>query len=657
MANYYIATDGNDGNGGRSLDDPLATLGAAHALVQAGDTILMRGGTYALAEDETTRLTKDGTADDPIRLMAYGDEQPVIDGSGWTRDSRQALIIQTGDHWHVEGLEMTGAPFMPYIASGTNGSTFKDLDSHGNEYTGFAIIGESSDNLIQGGDFHDNFDPVGDGGNSDGIQISFGSGDGNVIDGVRAYNNSDDGIDLWEFEGNVTIRNSLAYGNGIDLWGHGADFIGDGNGFKLSGGEAAIRTEDLVHVVHDNVAWENGARGFDYNNSTGAMEVFNNTSYDNARIGFRFEGGTHVLTNNVSFDEPIDRRTAEGVESTRNSWDLSVAVAADDFLSLDDSGLTGARNADGSLPESDFLRLAAGSELIDAGADVGRGFEGAAPDLGAYESDGDGEPSVPTGPGTDPDAGGDPDTSGEDDGALTAYLIDAATDDVLGRITDGASISVGDADIFDLTVLVESDDTRVESIRLALDGAAQTESFVPYALFGDSAGGTVDGRDLNGGAITLGAHELALTSFDQDRGAGAALASETLSFTVRGTDDTVAPAPDPEVRLFSFDGDAPNGRLDIPFFDINSGGIEPTFDVLEIDVEGEIYRASTEAEMLELIRVAEAPEPSGMGASTRGDDLLFGFNEGGRIVLDGIASQLDQMALATALAGEDLFLG
>ena len=37
------------------------------------------------------------------------------------------------------------------------------------------------------------------------------------------------------------------------------------------------------------------------------------------------------------------------------------------------------------MPKIDFLRLAAGSKMIDKGTDVGLPFVGTAPDLGAYE--------------------------------------------------------------------------------------------------------------------------------------------------------------------------------------------------------------------------------------------------------------------------------
>jgi hypothetical protein len=45
------------------------------------------------------------------------------------------------------------------------------------------------------------------------------------------------------------------------------------------------------------------------------------------------------------------------------------------------------RQPDGNLPEIDFLHLAEGSDLIDAGVELGYAFNGEAPDLGAFESD------------------------------------------------------------------------------------------------------------------------------------------------------------------------------------------------------------------------------------------------------------------------------
>ena len=81
-----------------------------------------------------------------------------------------------------------------------------------------------------------------------------------------------------------------------------------------------------------------------------------------------------------------------------NTWNLKLDLTVDDFESLDDpsttvtgkdlstiAGILGPRNADGSLPNVDFLKLKKGSRAIDKGEDLGFPFAGDSPDLGAYE--------------------------------------------------------------------------------------------------------------------------------------------------------------------------------------------------------------------------------------------------------------------------------
>ncbi len=62
-----------------------------------------------------------------------------------------------------------------------------------------------------------------------------------------------------------------------------------------------------------------------------------------------------------------------------------MSVSAADFISIDSTLLQILRNAVGSLPVTNFLRLSPGSNLIDAGSDVGLPYFGPAPDLGAFE--------------------------------------------------------------------------------------------------------------------------------------------------------------------------------------------------------------------------------------------------------------------------------
>jgi len=68
------------------------------------------------------------------------------------------------------------------------------------------------------------------------------------------------------------------------------------------------------------------------------------------------------------------------------STNTAYSVSSADFLSLDNSGVDGPRQSDGSLPKLNFLKLAPTSDLINKGTDVGLPYSGSAPDLGAYET-------------------------------------------------------------------------------------------------------------------------------------------------------------------------------------------------------------------------------------------------------------------------------
>ena len=67
--------------------------------------------------------------------------------------------------------------------------------------------------------------------------------------------------------------------------------------------------------------------------------------------------------------------------------DEQSVIADNDFVSIDASALKGPRKSDGSLPDIDYLRLESGSDLVNAGVDLGLPYTGAAPDIGPFESD------------------------------------------------------------------------------------------------------------------------------------------------------------------------------------------------------------------------------------------------------------------------------
>lgn len=101
-------------------------------------------------------------------------------------------------------------------------------------------------------------------------------------------------------------------------------------------------------------------------------------------------GWSHIMRNNLGYDARLSELTnidKPACDLNNNYFDLDVTVSASDFMSVDMDLLTAPREADGSLPITDFLRLAPQSDLINKGVDIGFPFNGQAPDLGCYESD------------------------------------------------------------------------------------------------------------------------------------------------------------------------------------------------------------------------------------------------------------------------------
>jgi hypothetical protein len=382
---------------------PFASLSKANGAAAAGDTVWLRGGTYFLTSQVV--LSKSGTSDtNRTKIWAYAGEKPILDASRYVTSNRAVdvpVVLVTGSWMHLRGFELANAKpgnsgdhsYSLLRTKGASNNTFELLQLHHAFGPALLVDGGNGGNLILNCDAHDNYDQngsQGDGQNGDGFGVHYqSSGPSTTIRGCRAWNNSDDGYDYISQEVPVITEHCFAMSNGR---GSG----GNGNGFKVGSSKTGIR-----HIVRNNVAWKNKAAGFYANHSAGGNTWLNNTSYanatqynmlasswdanDNRTDGVILMGErVHRLRNNIGF--PNKNSNMEGVDSQFNTWDLDVAEPADAFESTSDAGCTGPREADGSMPLAcAFMKLKAGSPLIDKGTDVELPFVGAAPDLGAYE--------------------------------------------------------------------------------------------------------------------------------------------------------------------------------------------------------------------------------------------------------------------------------
>jgi hypothetical protein len=373
---FYVAPGGNDANPG-SLASPFGSIVKAAALVNPGDTIYVRGGTYSLNND--IQLLRAGTSGNPIRLWAYPGETPILDFAA-APPLYQALTVQN-DWWHLKGITVKRSKSFGLWTNGSN-NIFENMTFTQNRGSGFSMSGANgripTNNLILNCDSIQNYDVGTHGENADGFVAANLIGLGNVFHGCRAYGNSDDGWDLWQASAAVTIESCWSYYNGLNFW-NDPSWQGDGNGFKLGRLSGA-------HVINNAMAWSNTYNGFDTNANGTGLHISNSVAYANNFRNWQIEDlPTHVLLNNISYGGGSPDWIGPLVTDAFNTWNgLSVSLA--DFLSTNAIAAQGPRLPDGSLPITDFLKLNSTSHLIDAGVPVGLPYFGLAPDLGSFET-------------------------------------------------------------------------------------------------------------------------------------------------------------------------------------------------------------------------------------------------------------------------------
>ena len=236
---YYVATDGDDSNPGTKAQ-PFRTISRGTSIVQAGDTLYVRAGTYL----EQVVVSNSGTENNSITISAYPGENPVIDGQDNIPGKWDFLLKLVGSYIVANGLEVRNS-------------------AHGGVYVAGNYNELSSLNV------HHNY--------SSGIIVT---GDYNIVDGCRVWWNSknneygaDDGwgagLSAARYPSYTTIRNNLVYNN----WGEG------------------LSTFEAEHTsIEDNVVYDNWAVNIYIDNAPYTL-VQRNLVYDTGDSNFSRDPG------------------------------------------------------------------------------------------------------------------------------------------------------------------------------------------------------------------------------------------------------------------------------------------------------------------------------------------------------------------------------
>lgn len=362
----YVTPGGTDSGAG-TVEEPLA-LTIALSYAKPGMTIVMAVGNYTFDKKLSVQKGVNGTAEQPITLVAEKNEaglRPVIDFTG-----KGGGLSHWGNYWIYRGFDVTGASDMSKgIEVSGHYNWLEDLHTYRNGNTGIQISGSATDtinewpsyNTIKNCTSYENADTGFE--DADGFAAKITTGPGNVFDGCIAYHNADDGWDLFAKNetgsiGKVTIKNSVAYRNG---WlANDPSKTGNGNGFKM-GGSSLPGDHELIN----SLTFENLGKGIDSNSGTdiiiNSSTSFNNQSHNVAlyttssdTTNYFADGILSFRTTGVEITEKLELRNQEESQvygATNYYWVPSVtrnSVSTADHLIQDTwfESLT-------TLPESD----------------------------------------------------------------------------------------------------------------------------------------------------------------------------------------------------------------------------------------------------------------------------------------------------------------
>jgi parallel beta-helix repeat protein len=147
-ATYYVAPTGNDGNAG-SIAAPFRTISRGVSKAVAGDTVYVRGGTYR----EDVEMSTGGSAGNPIRVLAYAGEIPLVKGSdvvtGWVKHNG-AIWKKTG--WQSNSQQV----FVDFDAA--PGKSLQQIGMPASHYTSWEYpspVGSNVNTMIAGSFYYE----------------------------------------------------------------------------------------------------------------------------------------------------------------------------------------------------------------------------------------------------------------------------------------------------------------------------------------------------------------------------------------------------------------------------------------------------------------------------------------------------------------------
>ena len=386
-------------------------------MLAAGDTLYVRQGVY----NETVSISSSGTATQPIRIMAYPGEKPVVDGNNYQLPTTEwgVLFRVSGSYVEVSGLEVRYSNWMGVLLSGQH-DKMSSMDVHHNKENGILITGDYG--LVEDSKVWYNCAS-----NENGNTTRDGWASGltaarhpnyAVLRRNVVFNNWGEGLSTYEANGttlednvvydnhtniyisdatNVLCRRNLVYATGtvMNAGSRVGIMMGDEKYNPPSSDITVIN--NLVVGANRNYYWWQGVDGGGMKNVLVAHNTFVNSRSED---GVQINSGPHQ---NVRFENNIIQQdgslpialvpSSSGLTFSNNLWSKSppsTAASASDIIAAPRLAQTGSVQA--GVLTAEWFRLLADSPAIDRAklsAEVQDDYfgvpRGAKPDIGGAE--------------------------------------------------------------------------------------------------------------------------------------------------------------------------------------------------------------------------------------------------------------------------------
>jgi parallel beta-helix repeat protein len=350
---YWVASDGHDYNWG-TYESPFRSISQAVAMAGPGDIVYIRAGTYV----ENLLLTRSGEEGKPIIIScAPGDlgKVKVTPSREYVEQNPDGAVItvQGANYVWINGLVIEGSKGRPEAPEsehyGANGITWSEG----------AGLGDRATNNVIYNNVHC------------GLKEMHHGGTGIFIEGNVIFGNGTDGLDhgIYAPADDMTINGNIIFNNA---------------GYGIHSYESPVR-----QVITRNII-------FGHKESAGIIlagsenQVFNNVVVGNyiGILYFRDGCTDNVVMNNIFSDNVYNSLSddcgGQCSPPTNNVIDYNAYFSSPP--SLEDRSGGNDVVADPlfvNKSQGDF-RLRADSPLLGKGVDVGLGFQGDRPNLGAW---------------------------------------------------------------------------------------------------------------------------------------------------------------------------------------------------------------------------------------------------------------------------------